>query len=185
MDRMQEDHDQRIKSLKNEHHLTLLDLEDRISHLKDKLKFKDNQLHRTENELSKTTNGSQSLQLPPKELSKSQDGISNLVSKLDAAEVELAELKLQMDPNTNSRSINPISLEDDSFVNEHFLRLQHQKDMDKITEQVFKLESEIESLNLQLQKVTIESNSLKNKYETISRQNDLLQDTVQRISTLF
>jgi archaellum component FlaC len=57
--------------------------------------------------------------------------------------------------------------------------------VDKITEQVFKLESEIESLNLQLQKVTIESNSLKNKYETISRQNDLLQDTVQRISTLF
>jgi chromosome segregation ATPase len=172
MDQMEKDHDQHIKFLKEEQDRVLSEHEDHIAKLMDDIKFKENQLQFTEHQ-------SQSPPLPPKDFSKSHDEISNLVSKLDAAEIELAELKIQMDPNANSRSINPISPEDDSFVNEHFLRLQHQKEMDKINEQVYNLESEIETLKLQLEKVTVESDSLKKKYETILRQNELLQNTVE------
>ncbi|KAJ3369448.1 26S proteasome non-ATPase regulatory subunit 12 [Kappamyces sp. JEL0680] len=142
---LQKSHDEAIRDLQAKHQSVLGEKDDRIERLLDTVQSNDKSLNDFRSQAT--------LALPPKDdlLSKSQDELARLVSQLDAAEVEIEELKGRLEEQGSAPPAVPVK--DAALVNEHYQASLHQKELDEKEKEIARLHSELDLMEERMAKV--------------------------------
>jgi chromosome segregation ATPase len=170
LDDMQSKFQLEIKLLKEEQDNLMMERDDLLDQLEEQ---------KQEQENAVMERGLGSPPVPPKDtfVTREQNEIAALVAKLDAAEVELEELKLQLaQQNQNRDIVDPVSPEDKSMVNEHYIMAQHTQEMQQFQEQMQSYEDQVQDLRVQIQELQIERDEYYSALQNVSQEKAQLED---------
>jgi chromosome segregation protein len=123
--------------------------------------------------------GAVSPPVPPKDtlVTQEQDEVAALVAKLDAAEVELEELKLQLAQQNQVRdTVDPVSPDDKSMVNEHYILAQHSQEIQQLQQQLQGYEDQAQELRSQLRDIQVERDQFYSDLQIIAEEKAQLEN---------